>query len=146
MTARLIVMDIDSTLINQEVIDLLGEEAGVGGQVAQITERAMRGELDFKQALEERVGLLAGLDKSVFERTFERGVEDFTYACGTGTGASVYALAEKRRCGDHVQVEVKGGLLIVDIVRVGKKCTDLLLTGPASLVCAGEVFEEAMPQ
>lgn len=46
MTARLIVMDIDSTLINQEVIDLLGEEAGVGKQVAQITERAMRGELD----------------------------------------------------------------------------------------------------
>ncbi len=54
MTARLIVMDIDSTLINQEVIDLLGEEAGVGEQVAQITERAMRGELDFKQPLEER--------------------------------------------------------------------------------------------
>ena len=69
MTARLIVMDIDSTLINQEVIDLLGEEAGVGEQVAKITERAMRGELDFKQALEERVGLLAGLDESVFERT-----------------------------------------------------------------------------
>ena len=40
MTARLIVMDIDSTLINQEVIDLLGEEAGVGEQVAKITERA----------------------------------------------------------------------------------------------------------
>ena len=81
-----------------------------------------------------------------YERTWERGVEDFTYACGTGTGASVYALAEKRRCGDHAEVEVKGGLLIVDIVRVGKKCTDLLLTGPASLVCEGEVFEEAMPQ
>lgn len=69
---RLIVMDIDSTLINEEVIDLLGEEAGVGARVAQITERAMRGELDFKQALEERVGLLAGLDKSVFDRTFAR--------------------------------------------------------------------------
>ena len=81
-----------------------------------------------------------------YERTWERGVEDFTYACGTGTGASVYALAESRQCGDHVQVEVIGGLLIVDIVRVGKKCTDLLLTGPASLVCEGEVFEEAIPQ
>ena len=69
---RLIVMDIDSTLINEEVIDLLGEEAGVGARVAQITERAMRGELDFRQALEERVGLLAGLDKSVFNRTFAR--------------------------------------------------------------------------
>ena len=72
MDARLIVMDIDSTLINEEVIDLLGEEAGVGDKVAQITERAMRGELDFKQALEERVSLLVGLDESVFERTFER--------------------------------------------------------------------------
>ena len=68
----LIVMDIDSTLINEEVIDLLGEEAGVGEKVAQITERAMRGELDFRQALAERVGLLAGLDGEVFERTFAR--------------------------------------------------------------------------
>ena len=68
----LIVMDIDSTFINEEVIDLLGEEAGVGEKVAQITERAMRGELDFRQALAERVGLLAGLDGEVFERTFAR--------------------------------------------------------------------------
>ena len=81
-----------------------------------------------------------------YERTWERGVEDFTYACGTGTGASVYALAEKRRCGDHAEVEVKGGLLIVDIVRDGKKCRDLLLTGPASMVCAGEIFDEAISQ
>ena len=70
--ARLIVMDIDSTLINQEVIDLLGEEAGVGEKVADITERAMRGELDFAAALTERVGLLAGLDQDVFERAYER--------------------------------------------------------------------------
>ena len=81
-----------------------------------------------------------------YERTWERGVEDFTYACGTGTGASVYALAEKRRCGDHAEVEVKGGLLIVDIVRDGKKCRDLLLTGPASMVCTGEIFDEASSQ
>ena len=69
---RLIVMDIDSTLINEEVIDLLGEEAGVGVRVAAITERAMRGEIDFKQALEERAGLLAGLGQEVFDRTFAR--------------------------------------------------------------------------
>ena len=81
-----------------------------------------------------------------YERAWERGVEDFTYACGTGTGASVYALAEKRRCGDHAEVEVKGGLLIVDIVREGKKCRDLLLTGPASMVCTGEIFDEAISQ
>ena len=69
---RLIVMDIDSTLINEEVIDLLGDAAGVGKRVARITERAMRGELDFKQALKERVALLAGLDIEVFDRTFSR--------------------------------------------------------------------------
>lgn len=69
---RLIVMDIDSTLINQEVIDLLGEEAGVGEQVARVTERAMRGELDFRQALTERVALLAGLDEGVFDRAYAR--------------------------------------------------------------------------
>ncbi len=69
---RLIVMDIDSTLINEEVIDLLGEEASVGEQVARVTERAMRGELDFRQALTERVALLAGLDEGVFDRTYAR--------------------------------------------------------------------------
>lgn len=71
-STKLIVMDIDSTLINEEVIDLLGEEAGVGERVANITERAMRGELDFRAALRERVALLEGLDESVFARTFAR--------------------------------------------------------------------------
>lgn len=69
---RLIVMDIDSTLINEEVIDLLGDEAGAGERIAGITERAMRGELDFAQALKERVGLLAGLDEGVFDRAYAR--------------------------------------------------------------------------
>ena len=64
---RLIVMDIDSTLINEEVIDLLGEEAGVGEQVAAITERAMRGEIDFRESFSRRVALLKGLDVSVME-------------------------------------------------------------------------------
>ena len=52
----LLVMDVDSTLVQEEVIDLLGEEAGVGQEVAEITERAMRGELDFRQALNEACG------------------------------------------------------------------------------------------
>lgn len=69
---RLIVMDIDSTLINEEVIDLLGDEAGVGERVAAITERAMRGELDFKEALAERVALLRDLPVSVLERVWAR--------------------------------------------------------------------------
>lgn len=58
---RIVMLDMDSTLIQQEVIDLLAQHAGVGEQVTQVTESAMRGELDFKQSLTERVALLAGL-------------------------------------------------------------------------------------
>lgn len=65
-------MDVDSTLIMEEGIDLLGEEAGVGAQVAAITERAMRGELDFEAALRERVALLKGLPEDIFTRIAER--------------------------------------------------------------------------
>lgn len=63
----LLVMDVDSTLINQEGIDILGDIAGVGAQVADITARAMNGELDFESALRERVSLLAGLPATVFD-------------------------------------------------------------------------------
>jgi phosphoserine phosphatase len=61
---RLIVMDVDSTLIQGEVIELLAEHAGCEDKVAEITEAAMRGELDFEGSLRERVALLAGLDVS----------------------------------------------------------------------------------
>lgn len=71
-TKGLLVMDVDSTLVQEEVIDLLGEEAGVGQQVADITERAMRGELDFRQALEERVATLEGLPESIFDKVYAR--------------------------------------------------------------------------
>ena len=66
-TKGLLVMDVDSTLILEEAIDILGDKASVGAKVAQITERAMRGELDFEAALRERVGLLKGLPESIFE-------------------------------------------------------------------------------
>lgn len=61
---RLVVFDMDSTLIDAEVIDELAKVAGVGEQVAAITERAMRGELDFKASFRERVALLRGLPES----------------------------------------------------------------------------------
>jgi phosphoserine phosphatase len=64
---KLVVMDVDSTLIQQEVIELLGEKAGVGVEIKEITESAMRGELDFEESLRARVALLAGLDSSVIE-------------------------------------------------------------------------------
>ena len=62
---RLVVFDMDSTLIEAEVIDLLAEAAGVGDQVAEITERAMQGELDFNESFRERLAMLRGLDESV---------------------------------------------------------------------------------
>lgn len=64
---RLVAFDMDSTLIEAEVIDELAKAAGVGAQVAEITERAMRGELDFTESFKRRVGLLKGLDESVLQ-------------------------------------------------------------------------------
>ena len=68
---RLVAFDMDSTLIQVEVIDQLAAAHGVGEQVAAITERAMRGELDFAESFRERLGLLAGLDASVVGRIAE---------------------------------------------------------------------------
>ncbi len=65
---RLLIADMDSTMIEQECIDELADEAGVGAHVAGITARAMNGELDFDAALRERVGLLRGLPEAVIGR------------------------------------------------------------------------------
>lgn len=62
---KLVVMDVDSTLIQQEVIELLGRRAGKEPEIKEITDRAMRGELDFEASLRARVSLLAGLPESV---------------------------------------------------------------------------------
>lgn len=67
MTKFLVVFDVDSTLINEEAIELLAERAGTRKQVAAVTERAMRGELDFAQSLIERVATLAGLPESILD-------------------------------------------------------------------------------
>jgi phosphoserine phosphatase len=69
---RLVAIDVDSTLIQNEVIDLLAVEAGCEAKVAAITDRAMAGELDFEQALRDRVALLAGLDVAVLDRAREK--------------------------------------------------------------------------
>ena len=69
---RLVVFDMDSTLIDAEVIDELAIEAGVGEQVAAITEAAMQGEIDFKQSFTQRMALLKGLDVSVLQSVAER--------------------------------------------------------------------------
>jgi len=69
---RLICFDMDSTLIQTECIDELAARAGVGDQVRAITERAMRGEIDFKESFTERVALLKGLDVSVMQDIAEQ--------------------------------------------------------------------------
>lgn len=65
MTKFLVVFDVDSTLINDEAIELLAERAGKRAEVAEVTERAMRGELDFEASLRQRVLTLKGLDEAV---------------------------------------------------------------------------------
>ena len=69
---KLVAFDMDSTLIQAECIDEIAKEAGVGEQVAAVTEAAMRGELDFTQSLTQRVALLEGLDVSVLQGVYER--------------------------------------------------------------------------
>ena len=66
----LCVMDVDGTLILEEVIELLGRESGREAEISQITSRAMRGELDFESSLRKRVSLLEGLPISVFDKVF----------------------------------------------------------------------------
>jgi phosphoserine phosphatase len=71
---KLLLADMDSTMIQQECIDELADEAGVGAHVAGITARAMNGELDFEEALRERVSLLRGLPESVIARVIENRI------------------------------------------------------------------------
>lgn len=69
---RLVVLDVDSTLIQDEIIDLLAEEAGCLEEVRAITERAMAGEIEFEEALRARVRLLAGLEVAAIDRVLDR--------------------------------------------------------------------------
>lgn len=81
----------------------------------------------------------------IYERTYERGVEDFTYACGTGTGSVVTILTLRGAVsGKKVRVEVAGGELIIDAEREGKKIKNLYLTGPTNIVAKGEVTDEEL--
>lgn len=72
---KLLVADMDSTMITIECIDELADYAGIKPQIAEVTERAMRGELDFAEALKARVALLAGLDEAMIERCREERVK-----------------------------------------------------------------------
>jgi phosphoserine phosphatase len=125
---RLIVMDVDSTLIQDEVIDLLAARAGCAEAVAKVTEAAMRGELDFAASLRERTALLAGLDATVLDevraslrltpgaRTLVRTLKRLGYKCGVVSGgftAVIQPLADELGL-DYVAantLEIKDGKL-----------------------------------
>lgn len=81
----------------------------------------------------------------LYERTFERGVEDFTYACGTGTGCLVTTLTlQGKVSGKGVRVDMAGGTLTIDIDMEEGQVKNLYLTGPTNIVCKGEVTDETL--
>ena len=79
----------------------------------------------------------------ITELTYERGVEDFTYACGTGTGAVAAVLALRGEVsGRQVRADMTGGTLVVDAERAHGRIAELSLTGPTNIVCRGEITDE----
>ena len=104
--------------------------------------RAIRWHSSFPKGANVNFYEMAGEDH-IFERTFERGVEDFTYACGTGTGSLVAVLTLQGKVSGHgVRVDMTGGQLLIDAEREGSHITALYLTGPTNVVCKGEVTDE----
>lgn len=104
--------------------------------------RRIRWHKDFPKGANVNFYELTGED-TLFERTFERGVEDFTYACGTGTGSVVAVLTLLGKVsGNGVRVEMTGGTLVVDAGRVHSHIASLYLTGPTNIVCKGQVTDE----
>jgi len=99
---RLLVADMDSTIIGQECIDELADFVGLKDKVARITERAMQGELDFPGALRERVRLLAGLDERALKRCLDERVE---------VTAGAETLVQTMRAGGSSCLLVSGGFL-----------------------------------
>jgi phosphoserine phosphatase len=99
---RLLVADMDSTIIGQECIDELADYVGLKEKVARITERAMQGELDFPGALRERVRLLAGLDERALKRCLDERVE---------VTAGAETLVQTMRAGGSSCLLVSGGFL-----------------------------------
>ena len=104
--------------------------------------RAIRWYSGFPKGANVNFYEIIGEDR-IFERTFERGVEDFTYACGTGTGSLVTVLTlQGKVSGQNVKVVMTGGQLIIDAQRVHSHIASLYLTGPTNIVCKGEVTDE----
>ena len=131
---RLVVLDVDSTLVQAEGIDLLGEAAGAAEQVAAITAAAMRGELDYAESLRARVALLRGLSADAVQ-DIARGIE-----LSPGARTLIRTL---QRCGDHVAL-VSGGfedLISVHAAELGVSLVRANRLGVANGALTGEVLE-----
>lgn len=126
----LVVLDADSTLIRNEVIELLADEAGRGAEVAAATEAAMRGEVDFAASLRSRVAALAGVPVTAFARVLERieptpGVTELVDAVHTRGG--VVAVVSG---GFHEILDTVAPRLGVDVWRANRlRVSDGVLTG-----------------
>lgn len=106
--------------------------------------RAIRFHPSFPKGANVNFYELIGEDR-IFERTFERGVEDFTYACGTGTGSVVAVLTLQGKVSGHdVQADMTGGRLAIDAERIHSRIAALYLTGPTNIVCKGEITDEEL--
>ena len=106
--------------------------------------RALRYHPAFPKGANVNFYEVTGKDQ-VLELTYERGVEGFTYACGTGTGSVVTVLTLLGQVsGQGVQVTMDGGVLTIDVERSADRVTGLYLTGPTNLVAKGEIFDEEL--
>ena len=118
--------------------------AGADPQALFRLGRALRNPPRFPKGANVNFYEVTGPDQ-VLEKTYERGVEDFTLACGTGTGSVVTVLTLLGQVsGQGVQVTMAGGVLTVDVERQGDQVTGLYLTGPTNLVAKGEIFDEEL--
>lgn len=149
---RLVVFDMDSTLVEIEVIDELAAAAEVGKEVSAITERAMRGEIDFAESLKQRVGLLKGLDESALQEIahnlpLTEGAEkliatlkklDFTTAIISGGFAYFGQILQKKLGIDYVyanRFEISDGKL------TGKVIGEII-DGPRKAVLLQQIVEK----
>ena len=148
MKYRLILFDVDSTLIKQEVIDLLAEKSGHGREVQQITASAMRGEIDFTQALSKRISFLEGLPESVFDDVLDQ----ISFSEG------FYELYSYLRDNDFLIGAISGGFhnvldrlfasIHLDFLRANTlevlkgKLTGRLLSGPVDRAAKGNALKE----
>jgi phosphoserine phosphatase len=147
---RLMVADMDSTLIGQECVDELAAFAGVGGRVAAITERAMRGEVAFAPALRERVALLTGLPETVIDevlrdritlnpgaRTLARTMRaNGAYVVIVSGGFRQFTRAIRERIGAH---EDRANMLTIEGGKLAGKVVEPILGQDAKLGALEEI-------